>query len=222
RRSLRGRPPAAPRSRRLQPARFLAYRGKPWSPGGRPATPPEFSLSIAAHPASSRSLVVAALGLAALGFVTLSGTACTKSQGAETSAASRAARAPASAPAGGSLTADRIRVRTEKPARDVIASYLETTSHVEAIADADVFVRGSGFDRSAPVREIRVEEGDRVKAGQILAVLDQVEARNALDQSEILFKESERAVEDAKLALDESNQRVTLATADADQSKRDY
>lgn len=133
-----------------------------------------------------------------------------------------AASGPASAeskPAGGAtgVTADRIRVRVEKPKLDEIASYLETTSAIEAVSDADLYPKTGGV-----LCEVFVEEGDRVEAGQPLARLDQQEAQIQLRQAELALAESERAVLEAKLAFDESKKRGELALADADQARRDY
>lgn len=114
-------------------------------------------------------------------------------------------------------TAERIRVRTEKPVRDTIASYLETTSSIEAIREADLYPKTSGI-----VRQLLAEEGDRVEEGQVLAVLDQVEAKIALQQAEIAVDDAKRAVDEAKLAWEETQQRALLGKADAEQAKRDY
>ncbi|MBL8693717.1 MAG: efflux RND transporter periplasmic adaptor subunit [Planctomycetes bacterium] len=136
----------------------------------------------------------------------------------------RTTDAPASKPAAASrpadalpTTAERIRVRTQKLQRDAIASYLETTAHIEALREADVFPKVGGI-----VRELRVEEGDSVRAGDTLAVLDQTEARIALKQAEVAHAEAKRAVDEAQLALDESRSKVAQAKVDAEQAKRDY
>lgn len=60
-----------------------------------------------------------------------------------------------------------IPVETVRPVRrDMVATYFGTAT-LEAEADAEVVAKVEG-----EVIEIRVEEGDRVRAGQILAVLD--------------------------------------------------
>lgn len=131
-----------------------------------------------------------------------------------------AASAPATKPAEFSpdrLSAERIRVRTQAPTLDTIASYLETTCHVEAIREADLYPKVGGV-----VREILVEEGDRVKEGQVLARVDQVEAQITLKQSEIALEESKRSVQEAELALEDAKKRVALAQTDTTQAKRDY
>ncbi|MBI3820169.1 MAG: efflux RND transporter periplasmic adaptor subunit [Planctomycetes bacterium] len=132
---------------------------------------------------------------------------------------SKAASVPATSRAvsNETMSADRIRVHTEKPVRDQIASYLETTSPVEAVNEADLYPKTGGV-----VRSVQAEEGDVVKAGQVLAVLDQVEAQIQLKQAEIALEESKRSVLEAKLAFDEAKKRLQLATFDADQAKRDY
>ncbi len=114
-------------------------------------------------------------------------------------------------------TAERIRVRTQKPARDRIAAYLETTSHVEAVFDADVYARATGV-----VKQLLAEEGDRVTRDQLLAVIDPDVATIELRQAELAKEEARRAVEESRLAFEEAQKNVTLARADADQAKRDH
>jgi RND family efflux transporter MFP subunit len=148
--------------------------------------------------------------LAAVAVVGLTLAACSRSSATEDpnvkSAESRT-----------SALADRVRVRVENPSRDTIASYLETTCHVEAIREADLYTKATGV-----VRKLLCEEGDAVKDGQVLAVLDQVEVNINLKQAEIELEESARAVEEAELAHDEAQKKESLATIDAAQAKRDY
>jgi membrane fusion protein (multidrug efflux system) len=114
-------------------------------------------------------------------------------------------------------TADRIRVRTERPVVDTISSILETTCHVEAIREAEIYPKTGGV-----IREVLVEEGEMVKEGQVLAVIDQAEAKIQLKQAEIAVEESRRSVEESELALEESRKKETQAKTDADQARRDY
>jgi len=178
---------------------------------GRPTRTSGIATSIHVTAAHRLRAFVAALG------ATLAA-ACGGASENVSSASAPASSAPSAAPS----MADRVRVRTEKPKRDSIASFLETTSHVEAISEADVFARASGFDRTAVVTDIRAEEGDRVKVGQVLAVVDPTEPRIAAEQARLLHQEALKTLEDAKLAVDEADQKVELATKDAEQAKRDY
>ena len=194
------------------------YCGFLWSPVGRPVTPPSLAFVNAAHLATPRDgngrlnpilWIVAAVAVLATPSCTKPGSA------AETGPASRGADSkPAEAQP---TTLDRIRVRTQVPSRDTIASFLETTSHIEAIHEAELFAKTTGI-----VRQLNVEEGDRVVEGQILAVLDQVEAKIALKQAEIAQEEAKQSAEEASLAFEESLKKESLAKSDATQAKRDY
>ncbi|MDQ2069974.1 efflux RND transporter periplasmic adaptor subunit [Natronospira bacteriovora] len=68
----------------------------------------------------------------------------------------------------------RASVRAETPRLERVSANHRTTATLRAISDARVVSRADGL-----VRELRVEEGDRVQAGQILAVLD--DERRALE-----------------------------------------
>lgn len=63
--------------------------------------------------------------------------------------------------------AETTTVRAQTPRREDISAGHRATATLQAIHDAQVVARAEGL-----VREIRVEEGDRVEAGEVLAVLD--------------------------------------------------
>lgn len=117
----------------------------------------------------------------------------------------------------GAFGVDRIRVRAERPVRDSIASYLETTCNVAAFSEVEILPKVSGV-----ISEIFVEENSRVTAGQVLARIDALEFQIQQKQAEIALAESERSVLEAKLALDEASKRESLAQTDAAQAKRDF
>lgn len=64
-----------------------------------------------------------------------------------------------------------------------MSSYLEFTGNVEAANDANVFA-----DAAAKVLEVKVEEGDEVKAGDIIAVLDSSDIEYNIQLKEATLK----------------------------------
>jgi membrane fusion protein (multidrug efflux system) len=87
-----------------------------------------------------------------------------------------------------------IPVEVDAPVRGDIVAVYSGTAPIEAFAEADVIAKVAG-----EVREIKVEEGDDVKQGQVLARLDGDRLRLELSQSEAnlhkLRRDYERNVE---------------------------
>ena len=87
-----------------------------------------------------------------------------------------------------------IPVEVGAPVRGDIVAVYSGTAPIEAFAEADVIAKVAG-----EVREIGVEEGDDVKQGQVLAILDGDRLRLELNQSEAnlhkLQRDYERNVE---------------------------
>jgi len=87
-----------------------------------------------------------------------------------------------------------IPVEVDSPVRGDIVAVYSGTAPIEALAEADVIAKVAG-----EVREIRVEEGDDVRKGQVLARLDGDRLRLELNQSEAnlhkLQRDYERNVE---------------------------
>jgi len=78
-------------------------------------------------------------------------------------------------------------VETSVPIRgDILATYTGTAP-IEAFAEADVIAKVAG-----EVRELRVEEGDIVSKGQILATLDGDRLRLELSESQARLKKLQR------------------------------
>ena len=80
-----------------------------------------------------------------------------------------------------------------QPERRTISSFLETNGTLEAENDVQIVARTSG-----PVVELLVEEGMVVKAGQLLARIDDTELRAQVEISEVTLEEARRAHERAK------------------------
>lgn len=71
----------------------------------------------------------------------------------------------------------RTTVRAEAPRRDRISANHRATTTLQAISDARVITRAEGL-----VMDMRVEEGDQVAAGDVLAVLDDRRRRLEVQQ----------------------------------------
>jgi hypothetical protein len=64
------------------------------------------------------------------------------------------------------------RVEVVRPRRVTVARRLQTNATLEAFEEADLFAKVSGY-----LSDVRVDIGDHVKAGQVLAVIDVPEIR---------------------------------------------
>lgn len=104
-------------------------------------------------------------------------------------------------------------VETAKSRRDeIVASYTGTAS-LEPEGQAQVVAKSSGV-----VQSVLVEEGDKVRAGQVLATLDPERARMQLRQSEASLKRMEN---DARRAQEMFNRKLLSAEA-SDRAKFDF
>ncbi len=81
--------------------------------------------------------------------------------------------------------------------RRSIADYLETNGALEAENEVDVVSRTSG-----PITELNVEEGDFVEQGQVLARIDDREAKAQLEIARVNLEETRVAYERAKTSRD--------------------
>src|SRR5882724_8743435 len=59
------------------------------------------------------------------------------------------------------------RVEVVRPRRVTVSQRLQTNTTLEAFEEADLFAKVSGY-----LSDVRVDIGDHVKAGQVLAVID--------------------------------------------------
>jgi RND family efflux transporter MFP subunit len=110
-----------------------------------------------------------------------------------------------------------------------ISSYIETNGTLEAENEVDLVARVT-----APVVDLRVEEGMQVEKGQILARLDDSElraraeiSRATLDEAEQVFERAESLKENQLISPEEYDQVVTRletarAQADSDQIQLGY
>ena len=98
------------------------------------------------------------------------------------------------APGGGSA----IPVKVTTVTRRAIADYLETNGSLEAENEVDIVARTSG-----PIVELNVEEGDFVRAGQVLARIDAVEIEAQLGIARVNLAEAELAWNRAQRSFEE-------------------
>jgi len=112
---------------------------------------------------------------------------------------------------------DPARVLVEPIARREMLQRLETTTRVESESSVQVFPRASGV-----VVQLHVEEGQSVEANQILARLDDRDARLRLDDAQAALKEAQDALPKLDLATRESKALLDNAKRAAEQSERDH
>lgn len=93
---------------------------------------------------------------------------------------------------GGEL--DAISVRAFRADQRPISTYIVSNTTLESIRKVSIFAR-----LNALVDEILVEEGDTVRAGQVMARLDDREIRNEFEQAQIEIQQAEVAVEQAEV-----------------------
>jgi RND family efflux transporter MFP subunit len=99
----------------------------------------------------------------------------------------------------------RPRVEVVHPRRVTVARRLQTNATLAAFEEADLFAKVTGY-----LSDVRVDIGDHVKAGQVLAVIDipELEQQLAEDQAQLASKQS--ALETARLQVDHDRANRTL------------
>jgi RND family efflux transporter MFP subunit len=109
------------------------------------------------------------------------------------------------APAKSMEVDSRPRVEIVHPRRRTVAQRLETNATLAAFEEADLFAKVSGYPS-----DVRVDIGDHVKAGQVLAVIEipEMEQELAEDQAQLASKES--ALETARREVDHQQANVAL------------
>ncbi|MBG6075545.1 efflux RND transporter periplasmic adaptor subunit [Polaromonas sp. CG_9.11] len=103
-------------------------------------------------------------------------------------------------------------------ARTGIVQSVVATGRLNAPARMDI-----GAEVTATVREVRVREGDRVKAGDVLLRLSDAEARAALQQARAALTEARgRATQQATVAAPVASQAVVQAEAAFTAAQREH
>src|SRR3981189_329037 len=94
------------------------------------------------------------------------------------------------------------------PRRAAVAQRLQTNATLEAFGEADLFAKVSGY-----LSDVRVDIGDHVKAGQVLAVIDVPEMKQELAEAKAQFESKQSSLERARRQLDHNKADVALQNA---------
>src|SRR3982075_2859560 len=100
------------------------------------------------------------------------------------------------------------RVEVVRPRRVTVAHRLQTNATLEAFEEADLFAKVSGY-----LSDVRVDIGDHVKAGQVLAVIDVPEMEQELAEAKAQFKSKQSSLESADRQLEHYKANVKLQNA---------
>src|SRR5712671_179027 len=100
------------------------------------------------------------------------------------------------------------RVKVVRPRRATVAQRLQTNATLEAFEEADLFAKVSGY-----LSDVRVDIGDHVKAGQVLAVIDVPEMKQELAEAKAQFESKQSSLEGARRQLDHNKADKALQDA---------
>src|SRR3977135_453111 len=100
------------------------------------------------------------------------------------------------------------RVDVVHPRRATVAEHLQTNASLEAFEEADLFAKVSGY-----LSDVRVDIGDHVKAGQVLAVIDVPEMKQELAEAKAQFESRQSSLESARRQLDHNKADMALQNA---------
>jgi RND family efflux transporter MFP subunit len=100
------------------------------------------------------------------------------------------------------------RVEVVRPRRVTVAQRLQTNATLEAFEEVDLFAKVSGY-----LSEVRVDIGDHVKAGQVLAVIDVPEMKQQLAEAKAELESKRSALESARRQLDHNKAELALQNA---------
>src|ERR1700704_5797103 len=95
------------------------------------------------------------------------------------------------------------RVEVVLPRRVTVAQRLQTNATLEAFEEADLFAKVSGY-----LSEVRVDIGDHVKAGQVLAIIDVPELKQELAEAEAQLESRQSSLESARHQVDHNKANV--------------
>jgi RND family efflux transporter MFP subunit len=96
-------------------------------------------------------------------------------------------------------------VEVDHPRRATVVQRLETNATLEAFEETDLFAKVSGY-----LSDVRVDIGDHVKAGQVLAVISVPEMENELAEDKAQLDSKQRALETARRQVDHNKANVAL------------
>jgi len=100
------------------------------------------------------------------------------------------------------------RIEVVRPRRVTVARRLQTNATLEAFEEADLFAKVSGY-----LSDVRVDIGDHVKAGQVLAVIDVPEMEQELAEAKAQLESKQSSLEVARRQLDHYKANVALQNA---------
>jgi RND family efflux transporter MFP subunit len=100
------------------------------------------------------------------------------------------------------------RVDVVRPRRATVAQRLQTNATLEAFEETDLFAKVSGY-----LSDVRVDIGDHVKAGQVLAVIDVPEMKQELAEAKAQLESKKSSLESARRQLDHNKADLALQSA---------
>src|SRR5258705_1342657 len=118
------------------------------------------------------------------------------------------AASPSASPLNPTKADSAPRVEVVHPRRVTVAQRLETNAPLEAFEEADLVGKVSGC-----LSDVRVDIGDHVKAGEVLAVIDVPEMEQELAEAKAQFKSKQSSLESAGRQLDHYKANVKLQNA---------
>src|SRR5258708_2759220 len=113
--------------------------------------------------------------------------------------------AASQAPASPTKADSAPRVELVRPSRVTVAQRLQTNATLEAFEEADLFAKVSGY-----LSDVRVDIGDHVKAGQVLAVIDVPEMEQELAEAKAQLETKQRALETARWQVEHNKADLAL------------
>ena len=105
--------------------------------------------------------------------------------------------AAAPPPAKSTEADNRPQVEVVRPRRVTVAQRLQTNATLEAFETADLFAKVTGY-----LSDVRVDIGDHVKSGQVLAVIDIPELEQQLSEDKAQLASKRSAMETARRQVD--------------------
>jgi RND family efflux transporter MFP subunit len=115
---------------------------------------------------------------------------------------------PSPAPATSTEADSRPQIELVRPGRAAMAQQLQTNATLEAFEATDLFAKISGY-----VSDVRVDIGDHVKAGQVLAVIAVPEMERELAEANAQLESKRSSLETAFRQLDHFKANVMLQNA---------
>src|ERR1700682_2023180 len=100
------------------------------------------------------------------------------------------------------------RVEVVRPRRVTVAQRVQTNATLEAFEEADLFAKVSGY-----LSDVRVDIGDHVKAGQVLAVIHVPEMKQELAEARAQLESKKSSLESARRQLDHNKADLALQNA---------